>query len=167
MPAIAPYGDYTDEAMPPKVSVAAVMGRVERLEEQRDEASARLRVELDELRKQFAAVVARPMEVDNIRFPPRMVAAIVASAITVFGGMYASTYGLRSDVRDILTTLANQERIKVEQQKLVDEKQRLADERFQSLRDAVGVIDKRQQLQQIETQELKEMVLQTRSRTNE
>jgi hypothetical protein len=146
-----------DVARPP--SADALNQRLERLEETRDESSQRLRLELDELRRRFDSLSSRPLEVDNIRFPPRLVVGIVAAVMAIVGGMYASTYGLRSDVRDILTTMANQEKVDVEKEKLTTEKQRLSDEKFQSLRDAVSVIDRRQQLQQIETAELKEMVI--------
>lgn len=96
-----------------------------------------------------------PVDVEKIRFPPRVVMALVLGIMSVVGGMYASTYGLRSDVRNILTTMENQKRVEEIQQKL-------SDKQAESLNKAIDAIDKRQQLQQIEIQELKEMVLQAR-----
>lgn len=142
------------------------MQRIEQLEETRDDSSKRLHLEIDEVKRRVEALnllqvdtqtrltrfESTPIEVDKIRFPPRIVAAAVAAAITIVGGMYASTYGLRSDVRDILTTIESQKRE-------AELTRKLADQQTESLVKAVDVIDKRQQLQAIQMQELKEMVI--------
>jgi uncharacterized membrane protein YgaE (UPF0421/DUF939 family) len=90
--------------------------------------------------------------VDKMRFSARVVVALVAGGISIAVGIYASTYGLRSDVRDILTTMESQKQLE-------DVNQKLTDERSESLRKSIDAIDRRQQLQQIEIQELKEMFL--------
>ena len=114
-----------------------------------DSGMIRLRAELTELRAKFEAST---VDVDRLRLSPRVVAAIAAVCLAIAGGMWASTYGLRSDVRDILST--------IESQKRLDEvNQRLADQQTQGLVKAIDTIDKRQQLQAIELQDLKEMVL--------
>lgn len=146
--------EETDVARRPSIDVLAE--RIEQIEESRADDSRRLTLELEDIRRRISTGL---VDADKIRFQPKVVAAIVCTAITFIVGLYGATYGLRSDVRNILTTMEKQRELDAEKEKLTVEKQKLSDERFQSLRDAVGVIDKRQQLQQIETQELKEMVL--------
>lgn len=142
--------------MAPRPTVEALQQRVDRLELQRDDDAQQVRRDLDDLTRRL---VTGPVEGDRIRFTPRVVTAIVGCVLSVVLGMYGATYGLRSDVRNILTTMEQQEKVEVEKEKLAVEKQKLADERLMQLRNAVDMVDKRQQLQAIETQELKEMVL--------
>jgi hypothetical protein len=154
------------EAVPPKPSADRLAERIDQLEESRDDSSARLHVEIDDVKRRVDALTtlhtdtsarvtrleSSPLDVDKIRFPPRVVAAIVASVMTIIGGMYASTYGLRSDVRDLLTNQVNRDRLE-------EVNRKLADQQSESISKQVDVIDKRQQLQAIQIQELKEMVL--------
>jgi hypothetical protein len=99
-----------------------------------------------------AAKDAAPIELDKLHFSPRMVIAVVAACSSVVLGMYGVTYGLRSDVRDILTRQEQRDRIE-------EVNRKLADQQTEAITKAVDVIDKRQQLQAIQIQELKEMVL--------
>ena len=159
--------------MAEKPTAAVVWQRVEQLEATREESSARLHLEIDEVKRRVDALAtlqadtstrltrqeATPIDVEQIRFPPKIVASAVAMVITIVGGMYASTYGLRSDVRDILTTMAQQKELATQKEALAIEKQKNSDERLQSLRDAVEMVDKQQKLQALETQGLKEMIL--------
>jgi hypothetical protein len=147
---------------PKPPSAAKLLQLYEQLEEQRDEASQRLKLDLAEIRKHLDALAATqlasnalinaPIDVDKMRFSARVVVALVAGGISIAVGIYASTYGLRSDVRDILTTMESQKQLE-------DVNQKLTDERSESLRKSIDAIDRRQQLQQIEIQELKEMFL--------
>ena len=152
--------------MAEKPTPAVLLQRVEQLEATRDDSSARLHLAIEEVKRRVDALAmmqadtstrvtrqeATPVDIEQIRFPPNIVASAVAMVITIVGGMYASTYGLRSDVRDILTTMS--------QQKQLDElNQKIAAQRDETMSKAIDTIDKRQQLQAIELQELKEMVL--------
>ena len=153
--------------MAEKPTPAVVLQRVEQLEATREESSARLHLEIDEVKRRVDALAtlqadtstrltrqeATPIDVEQIRFPPRIVFAVIGAVFTIVGGMYASTYGLRSDVRDILTTMA-------QQKQLDDLNQQIAKQRDETLSKSIDTIDKRQQLQAIELQQLKEMVLQ-------
>jgi hypothetical protein len=146
----------------PKPTLTGLLRRIDQSDEKRDEASQRLKLDLAEIRKHLDSLAASqlasnalmnaPIDVDKMRFAPRVVVALVAGGISIAVGIYASTYGLRSDVRDILTTMESQ-------RQLEDVNQKLTDERSESLRKSIDAIDRRQQLQQIEIQELKEMVL--------
>ena len=153
--------------MAEKPTAAVVWQRVEQLEATREESSARLHIEIDEVKRRVDALAtlqadtstrltrqeATPIDVEQIRFPPKIVLSAVAMVITIVGGMYASTYGLRSDVRDILTTMA--------QQKQIDElNQKIAAQRDETLSKSIDTIDKQQKLQAIEFRDLKDVVLQ-------
>lgn len=161
----------TPEPMAPRQSAERLADRIKQVEEAREDSSRRLHVEISDLGRRIEALAAAqatndvrltrmdstPLDVEKIRFPPRVVAAIVTAILAIFGGMYAATYGLRSDVRDILTTMESQQRLN-------EMNQKLSDKQSETLNKAVDAIDKRQQLQQIQIQELKEMVLETRRR---
>lgn len=139
-----------DDVAPPRTEL--LLQRIEQLEASRDDSSRRLHLEIDDLRRRLDAWPQRDIAVENIRFPPRVVVGIVASVLTIALGMYASTYGLRSDVRDILTTMASQK-------ELADRDRRDLDRQYETLSKAIDTIDKQQKLQALETQTLKEMVL--------
>lgn len=156
----------TCEAVAPRPSPDRLDERIDRLEDSRDDSSRRLHLEIDDVKRRVDALTSlqtdaaarltrlesSPLDVEKIRFPPKVVASIIAAVISIIGGMYASTYGLRSDVRDLLTNQVNRER-------LDEVNRKLADQQTEGITKAVDVIDKRQQLQAIQIQELKEMVL--------
>lgn len=102
--------------------------------------------------RRLTSLASTPIEVDKIRFPPRMVVAIVAGCMALIGGVYAANYGVRSDVRDILTTISNQKALNESQQ-------RLDAERAANLRESIEAMKRRQELQQYEIQGLKEAIL--------
>lgn len=94
----------------------------------------------------------------NLRFTPEIVAVIVSGFLAVSGGMWASTYGLRSDVRDILTRMDGQA-------KIAELNAKLQEQGLLTLRESIEAMKRRQELQQYEIQGLKEVVLTLRGRT--
>lgn len=96
---------------------------------------------LEETRAAVALINATPVEAAQLHFSPSVVLAIVTICLTIAGGMWASTYGLRSDVRDILTKQ--------------DSATKLQDERAQNLHESIEAVKRRQESQQLELQELK------------
>jgi len=86
---------------------------------------------------------------------PGMVIGIVTAIVSIVGGQVASTWGLRSDIRDINTHLSEQAKSDINTQ-------RLQDERAASLKQAVESIGKKQELQQLEIQSLRETILNQR-----
>lgn len=140
--------------------------RIEQDDKKHDQAHTRLRETLGDLRdaldslEQISAdsklLVSRletaqqdPVDVAKLRFTPSVVIGIITMAITVAAGMWASTYGLRSDVRDILTRMNLQTELDVARTKLQDE-------RAANLKDAVDSMRRRQELQQYEIQGVKD-----------
>jgi len=154
-----------DDVAPPP-SAARLAERIEQLEESRDESSRRLNLEIADLKRRVEAMAvlqtasdvrltridATPLDAEKIRFAPRVVVAIVAACVSIVLGMYAVNYGIRSDVRDILTRQEQRDRLEEVNRKLTDQQ-------TEAITKAVDVIDKRQQLQAIQIGELKEMVL--------
>src|SRR5258708_19046926 len=76
----------------------------------------------------------------------------ISICLSVAGGMWASTYGMRSDIRNIMTRMDSaSEALKLSVS--------LAEERAAALKDSIDSIKRRQELQQYEIQSLKEMIL--------
>lgn len=93
----------------------------------------------------------------KLQFPLQFVFVIVGAFLTCAGGMWASTYGLRSDVRDILT--------RMELQTQVDEaRAKVQEERIAAMRESIEAMKRRQELQQYELQGMKEVLLTTKPR---
>lgn len=87
-------------------------------------------------------------DASKLSFPIQLVIMMLTAA----GSIWASQYGLRSDVRDIRTRMEMQARIDEMQAKLIEE-------RAAGLRQAVEAMQRRQELQQYEIQGLKEAIL--------
>ena len=111
---------------------------------------------MDGLDHALVRVSTAPTEISRIHFTPGIVASIVTVCLAISGGMWASTYGLRSDVRDILTQ-------QNEQQKVDVANATLNAERAAMLRQTVDMIEKKQELQRLEIQSLRETILRQRS----
>lgn len=90
----------------------------------------------------LATLKATPLEATNLHFSPSVVLVIVTTCLTIGAGMWASTYGLRSDVRDILTKQ--------------DASSKLQEERSLNLHESIESVKRRQEAQQFEMQALKE-----------
>jgi len=112
---------------------------------------------LAELGAALAALKSAPQDLSKITLSPGLVAAIVLSIGGVIAGQVGSTWGMRSDIRDINTHLSTQ----AEADK---NKQILQDDRAAALKVAVDDIKKKQDLQQLEIQNLRETILQGRTR---
>ena len=87
----------------------------------------------------------------SLRFPLQYVTSLVAAAVVMSGAIWAANWGLRSDVRDILTRMDYQQKLEVE-------KGRLQDERLNALRDSLSEMKRRMELQQYEVQRLNETI---------
>lgn len=97
-----------------------------------------LALSLAETRSQLAVFKATPVDVAKLRFTPPTVAMILSCCITVAGGMWASTYSLRSDVRNILTNMELQTRLQ-------DERNTRAEKSIDSLTRQVELLKYEQQ----------------------
>lgn len=84
-------------------------------------------------------------DVSKMKLPLPLVAVVVGGVLSTVGGMWASTAGIRSDMRDIKT--------RMEMQAEVDRS------RNDNLRESVESMKRRQELQQMEIQGMKEIVM--------
>ncbi len=150
------------------LTIEALFQMAEQNHEQSEEGHHRLRTDLrgmdlkldsitkevSELRGKFILFAGgeRSTDVSKLRWTARDVLAIVAICLSVAGGMWASTYGMRSDIRNIMTRMDSaSEALKLSVS--------LAEERAAALKDSIDSIKRRQELQQYEIQSLKEMIL--------
>jgi len=99
----------------------------------------------------------KAVEASRLSFPLPMVAAIVGTALTVASANYISQAGLRSDVRDILTRMEFQS-------KLDEAEKKSRDMQSESTQDAINEMKRRLELVQIQYQQLRETMLQGKSR---
>lgn len=92
------------------------------------------------------------MDASRLSFPLQLVIWLVTTLLTVAGGIWGSTYGLRSDVRDILT--------RQEMQAEVDKvKAELEKERAAAIKDALGSVQRKQDLHSFEIQAIKDALM--------
>lgn len=94
-------------------------------------------------------------ELSRMTLSPGVVVGIVTAIVSIVGGQVASTWGLRSDIRDINTHMNAQAEMDKNQKALQDE-------RAIALRNAVDEVKKKQDLQQLEIQSLRETILEQR-----
>jgi uncharacterized protein YlxW (UPF0749 family) len=92
-----------------------------------------------------------PQDLSKMVFSPRVVVAVLTLILSIFAGQQASTWGMRSDVRNIDTRMNGQAEVEQSRQKLQDE-------RSTALRSAVDAIGRKQELNQIQFQELRDEV---------
>jgi hypothetical protein len=97
-------------------------------------------------------VSPRGTSAERLSFDLRMVAAITVASVGIAGTQWWSSSSQRSDLRDIKTRLEMRERIDAAEAKLQED-------RAVQLRESIQAMRNRQELQQIEIQSLKEMIL--------
>lgn len=157
----------------PEGTMGVLLQMVSQNDQKHDDAHKRLRVSFRELedriesnfeylRDGFMANRARmdalekqagmPVDVTKLVLTPRVVVAIVVASLTLAGGIWASTAGLRSDVRDILTRMEAQTAT-------YESVAKLQEVQSNALKTAVDDMKRRQELQQYEIQQLKEVIL--------
>jgi hypothetical protein len=154
-------------------NVEGLMQWIQQIDEKHEAAHKRLRDDLDDLQSRhenllgasqalrdrtisnenrLGALAATPPNVENVIMTPRVLVAIVVFTITVVGGVWSSTYGLRSDVRDIVTRMEAQ-------RATLETADRLADLQSQQTNKAIDEMKRRLELFQYEQQSLKESVM--------
>jgi len=106
----------------------------------------------------ITALATASPDLSRMTLSPGIVIGIVTAIVSIVGGQVASTWGLRSDIRDINTHMNAQA-------DMDKNEKALQSERAVALRNAVDEVKKKQDLQQLEIQSLRETILnQRRSR---
>lgn len=159
--------------MPTPPEDSAVWQAIDDLHTRAEEGHRRLRESLRELEDDLAAirtaqledhntvvVLSRtPIDLSKATLPPRLVVWTMGGVLTVALSFWASTSGLRSDVRDILTT-------QTAQVEITRQVARLTDERNAALKDAIADVRRAYEEQRVQLETLTKMVLAQQRRTS-
>lgn len=117
-----------------------------------DERLTKLEATLSELGFKVQMLATATPDISKMTLSPGIVVSIVMAIMGIVGGQLASTWGMRSDIRDINTKLNLRAQEDVSLQKLQEE-------RANALRNATDAIGKKQELLQIKFDELRDQVL--------
>ena len=166
--------DVLEESMAPNLTTLASI--VEQHDENHTEAHKRVRDDLRAFQaqmleslqvlrdraldneKRIDKIETVPPDAERLIMTPRVVIGLVVFAVSIAGGIWSSTTGLRSDVRDILTRMDAQ-------RSAIDATAKLQEVQSNSVQAAITDMKRRQELQQYEIQGLKEMMLTGKART--
>lgn len=85
------------------------------------------------------------VDATRLSFPAQLVILMITTSLTIAGSVWLTQAGLKSDVRDIVTRMDAQRQIEAE--------------RSAGIRDALASLQRRQELQQYEIQQLKEAIV--------
>ena len=110
----------------------------------------------------LGAKVDTPVDATKLMVSTRVVVGIVTAVLVIVGSAWASTWGLRSDVRDILTRMEAQQRATDARDKLLDVQAQATKDQAQSLKIAMDDMRRRQELQQYEIGELSKAILRSK-----
>lgn len=94
-----------------------------------------------QLEQDVAGLKDGPTDVRRLNFPASVVLTVVGAALSI--GVVLWT--VRSDIRNVQTSL--------------DAQRQLFDDRYSALKETIGMMEKKQELQRLEIQGLKEMIL--------
>jgi len=148
---------------------AALQQLITSLDEKHDDAHLRLRTELAYVKNQLdsglqavraeialvrtemATHVAMPIDVTKLVLTPKIVFTIVLIVVSIYGTIWASTYGLGSDVRDILTRIDSQKAA-------LESAVKLQELRSDTVKGAIDDVKRRQETQATELQSMKEAI---------
>lgn len=158
------------------INIAGLLELIDQHNNKHDQAHRRLRLDFRELEARVSedikpfldrqqiitsrldTLVNTPVDVSKMVFTPKVVIGIIATVLSISVGMWASNSGLRSDVRDIITTMAQERRVSDANAKLLEVnnttiKTALTDN-TRELKDSLATISKRQDLLTLQYNEL-------------
>ncbi len=155
--------------MPNKTSTAVILQMVSQNDEKHEQGHQRLRTdwrELDERvehletvsaqhENRLVAITSTPQDISKLSMSPGLVASIVLAVVGIVGTNLATTWGMRSDISSINLRLESRSELDKSTQKIQDE-------RASALQKVVDEIKRKQDLQQLEVQSLRETILNQR-----
>lgn len=133
-----------------------------KIEEDLTEGFQALRMIQQKNTDRIAELAAAPVNAAKLVLDGKMAVAIVVTVLTIAGGVWTSTSGMRSDVRDIITRMDSQKAAMDAQKAATESIGKLQEVQSGQLREAVSDMKRRQELQQYEIQSLKEVILKGR-----
>lgn len=129
------------------------------LEERMNDALQLIRDRQQENRERISKIADMPPNAEKLILNAKTIIAMVIFAVSITGGVWsansgvrAETSGLRSDVRDILTRMEAQKNA-------YDSIAKLQEVQSNTVKTAIDDMKRRQELQQYEIQNLKEVIL--------
>lgn len=143
------------------------------------EAHQRLRTDLRELesrtddalrllrdamatKSQVADMANEPIDVTKLVLTPKIVASIIFVVVGIAGGMWASTSGLRSDLRDMATQLKSDQRVADERALRVSDNYDVIKEALSNnsreMKESIAEIKRRQDMLTLQYNELNDKI---------
>jgi len=117
-----------------------------------DDRLDRIEKSLQAIEFQLKMMATTPQDFSKLTASSGVVVTIVLAVVGIVGGQVATTWGMRSDIRDIST------RIEAAAKHDADS-QRLQEERFRVMGVQIDSVVKKQELNQLEIQNLRETIL--------
>ncbi len=127
--------------------------------EEKDVRIGTLERQAAELAEQMKSAAKRTTDIQQLRFTPAMVVAIVALCGSIIGGTYASTWGLRDTQSATHTEIIEIKTMIVSQDELRKAETKLQDERAAAMSDAIKEIKARGEMTDLKVNNLRETVL--------
>lgn len=162
------------------INLAGLLELIDEHNKKHDEAHKRLREDFRELESKVTdairpivekqqtihgrveALANAPVDVSKVMFAPRVVFAIITVVLSLSVGFWASNSGLRSDVRDILTRMASEQRVSDSNAKLLELNNttinRALENNTREMKDALATIGKRQDLLTLQYNQLNDQI---------
>jgi hypothetical protein len=158
------------------INIAGLLELLDQHNRKHDEAHRRLREDLRELELKIVeglkqliekqqqnsgridTLVNTPVDAAKLMLTPRIVFTIVVVVLSISVSFWASNSGLRSDVRDILTRMASEQRVSDANAKLLEVNnvtiKTALDNNTREMKDSLAIISKRQDLLTLQYNEL-------------
>ncbi len=135
---------------------------VTELEERWSEAVRRMAAEQHALSVRFSEFAATPVDVNKMVFTPKIVIGVVVMVVGIAASMWTINAGLRSDVRDILTRMASEQRVSDANAKMIEQNSntinRALENSAREMKASIDAVNKRQDLLTLQYQQLSEQL---------
>lgn len=162
------------------INIAGLLELIDQHNAKHDDAHRRLRTDLRALEQQvedslkllvekqhaingrLETVASTPVDVTKLVLRPPVLFAVVAVVLSISVGFWASNSGLRSDVRDILTRMASEQRVSDANAKLIEVNnatiKAALENNTREMKDSLAIISKRQDLLTLQYNELNSQI---------
>jgi flagellar capping protein FliD len=163
-----------------RINQAGVLEMLDQIDSKHDEAHKRIRHDLRALDQRLddglrlladrqTAVNTRvqeisitPLDINKVVFTPRVVVAVTMMVLSISGAVWTINSSLRSDVRDILTRMATEQRVTDTNAKLLEQNsgaiRGALENNARELKASIDAVNKRQDLLTLQYNQLSEQL---------
>ena len=163
-----------------RVNNAGVLELVYQNDQKHDEAHRRMRHDLTEfeermvesmrrvvdtqhaLQREVSQFVATPVDVTKMVFTPKIVVGVIIMVMSIAGTVWTINSGLRSDVRDILTRMASEQRVSDANAKMIEQNSNRINQALETngreMKASIDAVNKRQDLLTLQYNQLSEQL---------